>query len=210
MKVLLVNGSPNKEGCTNRALQEIAMELAKSGIKSEIFWLGKEAIMSCASCGACNSSGRCAFGGPVNEFLDKAYEADGFIFGSPVHYAAASGAITSFLGRVFFAGSRNIDSPFYLKPGASVASARRAGTTSTFDQLNKFFTISNMPIISGGYWNMVHGFTPEDVEKDEEGLQNMRVIGRNMAWFLKVKEAGIKANVPYPIQEDQIATNFIR
>ena len=142
--------------------------------------------------------------------LDISKDADGFIFGSPVHYAAASGAITSFMDRVFYADLQSGKQSFYLKPAAAVISARRAGTTATFDQLNKYFTISEMPIISSCYWNMVHGAKPEDVEKDLEGLQTMRILARNMAFFLKCKETGLKTGVPLPVKEERIFTNFIR
>jgi multimeric flavodoxin WrbA len=127
-----------------------------------------------------------------------------------VHYAAASGAITSFMDRAFYSDSNAGRQSFYLKPAAAVVSARRAGTTAAFDQLNKYFTIAEMPVISSQYWNAVHGATPEDVKKDLEGLQTMRVLARNMAWFLKCKEAGIKAGVPLPVKEQKIRTNFIR
>jgi len=146
----------------------------------------------------------------VNEFLDMAANADGFVFGSPVHFAAAGGAITSFMDRAFFAGMRSRDRMFYLKPAAAVVSARRAGTTATFDQLNKYFTISEMPVVSSRYWNMVHGSAPEEVRKDLEGMQVMRILGRNMAWFLKCKQAGSKAGVPFPEREETVFTNFIR
>jgi multimeric flavodoxin WrbA len=146
----------------------------------------------------------------VNDFLDIAGAADGFIFGSPVHFAAASGAITSFMDRLFYADMQAGKKSFYLKPAAAVISARRAGTTATFDQLNKYFTISEMPVISSRYWNMVHGRTPDDVKKDLEGLQTMRVLARNMAWFLKCKDAGTKAGVALPVREETVMTNFIQ
>jgi len=210
MKVVLVNGSPNKNGCTCRALEEVAKTLDSEGIETEIFHLGKKPLSGCTACLKCAELKRCVFSDKVNEFLDIAKNADGFIFGSPVHYAAASGALTSFMDRVFFAGSRSDTQIFYLNPAAAVVSARRAGTTATFDQLNKYFAISEMPIISSQYWNMVHGHTPEDVAKDLEGLQIMRTLGRNMAWFLKAKEAAIKAGIPFPKREEHIYTNFIR
>ncbi len=210
MKVLLVNGSPHKNGCTNTALTEVAKTLDEEGINTEIFWIGIKPLAGCIACKKCAKTGRCAFDDRVNDFLDIAKDADGFIFGSPVHYAAASGAITSFMDRVFYADLQSGKHSFYLKPAASVISARRAGTTATFDQLNKYFTISEMPIISSCYWNMVHGAKPEDVEKDLEGLQTMRVLARNMAFFLKCKENGLKTGVPLPMREERIFTNFIR
>ena len=210
MKVLLVNGSPHKEGCTYTALTEVAQTLEKEGISTEIFWIGNQPIGGCVGCGACHRSGegRCAFDpdGPVNTFLAKAGEFDGFIFGTPVHYAAAAGSMTSFMDRVFYAKTRQ----FYLKPAGLVISARRGGTTATWDQMNKYMGISQMPIISSTYWNMVHGNTPDEVRQDLEGMQCMRVLGRNMAWFLKCKAAGEAAGVPLPEREPAVRTNFIR
>lgn len=205
MKVILVNGSPHEKGCTFTALEEVGSTIREQGIDTEIFWIGKEPLSGCTACGYCYKNNRCVISDKVNEFVELAEKADGFIFGSPVHYASAGGAITSFMDRVFYSGNA-----FKLKPAAAVVSARRAGTTAALDQLNKYFTISQMPIISSTYWNMVHGFTPEDVRKDLEGLQVMRTLGRNMAWFLKCKEAGMKAGIGLPKREDRVATNFIR
>jgi multimeric flavodoxin WrbA len=210
MKVLLVNGSPHKEGCTYTALTEVAKTLNEEGIDTEIFWIGIKPLAGCIACKKCAKTGRCAFKDRVNDFLDIAEDADGYIFGSPVHYAAAGGAIASFMDRVFYTVLQSGKQSFYLKPAAAVVSARRAGTTSTFDQLNKYFTLSEMPVISSRYWNMVHGAKPEDVEKDLEGLQTMRVLARNMAFFLKCKEAGLKKGVELPVREKSIFTNFIR
>ncbi|MFA0889115.1 MAG: flavodoxin family protein [Synergistales bacterium] len=210
MKVILVNGSPHEKGCTDTALETVAKTLNEEGIETRIFHLGTKPLIGCTACGACAKTGRCVYDDRVNEFLDLAEEADGFVFGSPVHYASAGGAIVSFMDRAFYAGSNSAKLPFYLKPAAAVVSARRAGTTAAFDQLNKYFTISQMPVISSRYWNMVHGTKPEDVENDAEGLQIMRVLARNMAWFLKCKEAGRKAGVPFPQREENIRTNFIR
>jgi multimeric flavodoxin WrbA len=210
MKVLLVNGSPHEKGCTYTALEEVAKILREEGIKTDIFWVGLKPLIGCTACKKCIELKRCVFNDRVNEFLSIAGEADGFVFGSPVHYASASGAITSFMDRLFYADLQSGKKCFYLKPAAAVVSARRAGTTSTFDQLNKYFTISEMPVISSRYWNMVHGRTPEDVKKDLEGLQTMRILARNMAWFLKCKEAGAKAGVKLPIREDIVYTNFIQ
>lgn len=206
MKVLLVNGSPHKHGCTERALQEVAAALERSGVESDIFWIGNKPIIGCTACGKCNGSNGCAFDDSVNEFIEAAAQADGFVFGSPVHYAAASGAMTSFMDRVFYASG----SLMVGKPAAAVCSARRAGTTSTFDQLNKYFTIKGMPVVSSSYWNMVHGSKPEDVEQDLEGLQTMRGIGNNMAWLLKCIEAGKAAGIDFPAAEPPVKTNFIR
>ncbi len=210
MKVLLVNGSPHENGCTHTALSEIAATLGKEGIASEMIWLGAEPISGCTSCLSCRKMGRCRIDDKVNPFLDLARDADGFVFGSPVHYAAASGALTCFMDRLFYADACAKRRTFYLKPAAAIVSARRGGTTAAFDQLNKYFTISQMPVISSQYWNMVHGNKPEQTLQDLEGMQTMRVLARNMAWFLKCKEAGAKAGVPLPQQEDKTPTNFIR
>lgn len=160
MKVLLINGSPHAEGCTYTALCEIAVTLEEQGVGTEIFHIGTKPISGCIACGCCRKSGlcRCVFDGDsVNAALDKAEQADGFVFGSPVHYAGASGAITSFLDRCFYANS----AAFAFKPGACVLSCRRGGATAAFDQLNKYLTISNMPVVSSSYWNIVHGSTPK-------------------------------------------------
>ncbi len=208
MKVLMLNGSPHEKGCTYTALNEIAKVLNNEGIETEIFFAGVDPIAPCKACGACKKLGRCVINDKVNEFVDKAEKADGFIFGTPVHYASASGIITTFLDRAFYAGSsRNV---FRLKPGAAIASARRAGTTATLDQINKYFTISEMPIISSRYWNMVHGSNPEQVMQDEEGMQIMRILGKNMAWYLKCQEAAKKAGILPPEKESVVLTNFIR
>ncbi|MBF0532601.1 MAG: flavodoxin family protein [Candidatus Omnitrophica bacterium] len=210
MKVLLVNGSPHEKGCTYTALQEVSGALNANGIGAEIFQLGIQPLSGCIACRKCAELKRCVFPDRVNDFLDLAKDADGFVFGSPVHYASAGGAIISFMDRLFYADMLSGRCSFYLKPAAAVVSARRAGTTATFDQLNKYFTISSMPVISSQYWNMVHGATPADVQKDLEGLQIMRVLGRNMAWFLKCKAAGLKAGVAWPEKEDRVFMNFIR
>ena len=210
MKVLLVNGSPHEKGCTYTALMEVADTLEKEGIDADLFWIGNKPLAGCIACKSCIEKKKCVFDDRVNDFLAIAASADGFVFGSPVHYAAAGGAITSFMDRAFYADLLAGRQSFYLKPAAAVVSARRAGTTATFDQLNKYFTITEMPIISSSYWNMVHGAVPEDVKQDLEGLQTMRALARNMAWFLKCKEAGMKAGVPFPKREENIFTNFIR
>lgn len=207
MKVLLVNGSPHKEGCTYTALLEIAKTLKEEGIESEIFWIGNKPIGGCIACGACYSAGKCVFDDVVNEFQEKAVHADGFIFGTPVHYAAAAGNMTAFMDRLFYSSRKDV---FRLKPAAAVLSARRAGTTATFDQMNKYFTISEMPIISSRYWNMVHGAKAEEVLQDAEGLWTMRVLARNMAYHLKCKEAAAKLGIELPEREQPVFTNFIR
>lgn len=207
MKVMLVNGSPHREGCTYTALCEVANTLNQEGIETEIFWIGNKPIGGCIACKRCTEIGKCVFDDVVNAFQEKAKEADGFIFGSPVHYAAASGNLTAFMDRIFYSGDK---SNYYMKPAAAIVSARRAGTTATFDQLNKYFTIQQMPVVSSRYWNMVHGSCAEDVKKDEEGLLTMRVLGRNMVYLLKCFEAGKKAGVELPAQETMVWTNFIR
>ena len=206
MKVILVNGSPNEKGCTYTALCEAEKALNKNGIETEIFWVGKAPISGCIGCGGCTKLGRCVVSDCVNGFVEKASGADGFIFGSPVHYAAASGARTSFMDRAFYSGGSKLKG----KPAAAVVSCRRGGASAAFDQINKYFTISSMPIVSSQYWNQVHGSAPEQVLKDEEGLQTMRALGNNMAWLLKCIEAGRLAGVSFPESEPVIRTNFIR
>lgn len=208
MKVLLINGSPRSNGCTYTALKEIEKTLKEEGIDSEIFQVGNKPIAGCIGCGSCKKLGRCFRDDDgVNECLEKVKECDGLIVGSPVHFASASGAITSFLDRLFYAGSAK---DFANKPAASIVSCRRGGASFTFDQLNKYFSIRNMPQVNSNYWNMVHGNTPEEVVKDEEGMQTMRMLARNMAWLLKCIEAGKNAGVELPKPEKKIQTNFIR
>ena len=206
MKVLLLNGSPHEFGCTYTALREVAGALEKGGVETEIFWIGNKPQGGCIACGACGKTGKCAFDGGVNDFARRAQTADGFVFGSPVHYAAASGAITSFLDRAFY-GKGNV---FAGKPGAAVVSCRRGGAASAFDQLNKYFTINSMPVVSSQYWNQVHGNTPDEVRQDAEGLQTMRTLGSNMAWLLKCIQAGAAAGITFPEREPAMKTNFIR
>ena len=211
MKVLLFNGSPHKNGCTYTALEEIAKTLKEEGIDSEIYQIGIKSITPCRGCFACAKIGRCVINDDdVNNFVEKCKEFDGFVFGSPVHYGSACGGITAFLDRAFFVNFTGGKKVFEHKPGAAIASARRAGTTATLDQLNKYFAITEMPMISGRYWNMVHGHTPDDVKQDLEGIQNMRILARNMAWHLKCMEAGKNAGVQMPKEEEIVFTNFIR
>lgn len=205
MKVLLVNGSPNEKGCTYTALSVIAKELENQGVEAEIFQAGKT-TKGCMGCKYCAKTGKCVTDDCVNEALEKLDSADGFIFGSPVHYAAASGAITSFLDRLFYAGGKKLAH----KPCGVIASCRRAGTSATLDQLLKYPGINQMPIVSSQYWNMVHGTNGEEVLKDSEGIQTMRTLAKNMAWMLKCIEAGKKAGVDIPETEAKIRTNFIR
>lgn len=208
MKVLLLNGSSHPHGCTDAALREVANTLEYNGIEAEILFLGNDPVRDCTACGTCgNLPGRCVFDDDiVNRVIEKAWKADGFVFGSPVYYAHPSGRILSVLDRVFYAGK----DAFSHKPAAAIASARRAGTTSTLDVLQKYFTISQMPVVASTYWNMVHGRRPEDVQKDEEGLQTMRNLAANMAWLLKCIEAGKTAGITVPKTERGARTHFIR
>lgn len=204
MKVLLLNGSPHKDGCTAAALREVASTLELGGIETEIVHVGGNAIRGCVACGRCRESGRCIFDDdPVNRVLEKMEQADGLVIGSPVYYASANGTLVSLLDRVFYAGNC-----FGYKPGCVVCSARRAGTTATYDQLNKYLAISGMLQVPTCYWNMVHGMEKEEVLRDGEGMRNMRVLGKNMAWLLQLLSAG-KASIPLPEPEKPIRTNFI-
>lgn len=207
MKVLLLNGSPHTNGCTNAALKEVARALEQQGIDTEIVHIGNEAIHGCMGCGQCVGKGKCVFTEDrLNEVIEKAEKADGYVFGSPVHYAGASGAMTSFMDRLFYAGGAVMK----YKPAACVVSARRGGTTTTYDQLNKYIQINNMIMVPSQYWNMVHGSVAEDVEKDEEGMQIMRNLGINMAWLLRLIANGDTAGVERPQAEAKIRTNYIR
>ncbi len=206
MKVILVNGSPHKQGCTYTALAEVKRTLEKNGIETEEFWIGNKPVAGCIGCGNCMETGKCFVQDGVNEFLEKVPSTDGFVFGTPVHFASGSGMITSFMDRIFY-GRRNL---FKNKLAACVVSCRRGGATSTFDQINKYFAMNNMPIVTSQYWNMVHGSKPEDVLKDEEGLQTMRTLGNNIAWLLKCIEAGKNIGIKEPENEKIIQTNFIR
>ena len=206
MKVLMLNGSPKARGNTGLALEEIGKQLMQEGIEYEIFQLGGKPIRDCIGCGQCTDDG-CVFGDDgVNEFIRKARQADGFVFGTPVYYAHPSGRILSFLDRVFFSSSEI----FAHKPGAAVAIARRGGTTASFDVLNKYFGISSMPVAGSTYWNIAHGRAPGEVALDEEGMRTMRNLGRNLAWMLKCFEAGEQAGVAKPDTEQGPMTNFIR
>ena len=206
MKVLLANGGPHPKGCTNRALEEVEKALKEEGIETLIYHIPNVPLQDCIACGSCAKTGKCVFDDCVNEFASMAKDADGFIFGTPVYYAHPSGRILSALDRMFYAGK----SAYAHKPGAAVASARRAGTTASVDVLNKYFTISEMPVVSSSYWNMVHGNKPEEVLQDEEGLQIMRNLGRNMAWILKCIDAGKQKGIVCPQNEYTHKTNFIR
>ncbi|MGN0268439.1 MAG: flavodoxin family protein [Lachnospiraceae bacterium] len=209
MKVLLLNGSPHKNKCTFTALSIVADQLQANGIDTEIVHIAAKPVRGCSGCGSCrkNDKKRCIYlDGGVNEVIDKLESADGLIVGSPVYYASPNGTVLSFLDRMFYAGGSYLSS----KPAAAVVSARRAGTTASLDAINKYFTINRMPIVSSNYWNMVHGSTAEDVLKDEEGCQTMRILADQMAWMLKCIEAGKQAGIEVPAGEPKIATNFIR
>ncbi len=206
MKVLMVNGSARPNGNTQKALEEVGKQLEKEGIAYEIFQLGGKPIRDCISCGQCTERG-CVFeDDSVNEFVAKAKEADGFVFGTPVYYAHPSGRVLSFLDRVFYSSGR----AFAFKPGASIAVARRAGTSASFDVMNKYFGISQMPIAGSTYWNLAHGRKPGEAVQDDEGMQTMRNLARNLAWMMKCFEAGKAAGVPLPEAEREAFTNFIR
>lgn len=207
MKVLMLNGSSNLKGCTYTALTEIGEALKKEGIDYEIFQIGAKPVRDCIGCNKCGEDGCIFDDDAVNEFVRKAADADGFIFGSPVYYAHPSGRILSFLDRVFYSSGRRV---FSFKPGAAIVSARRGGTTASLDAITKYFGITQMPVVGSTYWNMVHGQTPEDVLKDEEGLQTMRNLGRNMAWMLKCIALGKESGIALPQTESEYRTNFIR
>ena len=211
MKVLLVNGSCNKNGCTFTALKEISDTLNKQDIETEIIQLGSSPYRDCIGCGGCRKSdeGKCVFDDDiVNTIIEKAKTSDAFVFGSPVYYAHPSGRLLSVMDRIFYAGGKH----FAYKPAAAIVSARRSGTTASLDAIIKHFTISNMPVVSSNYWPMVHGAQnkPDEVKQDLEGLQIMRTLGLNMALMLKNIEAGKKAGVQKPQLENRVLTNFIR
>lgn len=204
MKVLLINGSPNQKGCTYTALSEAAGALNECGVETEFFWIGKRPVHGCADCGGCARKGECVFSDdPCNELIAKMRAADGLIVGSPVYYGGPNGALCALLDRAFLICGREMAN----KPAASVVSCRRGGASAAFDRLNKYFTISRMPVVSSQYWNSVHGNTPDEVRQDLEGLQVMRTLGRQMAYLL----ASLKsAALPQPAREKYVATNFIR
>ncbi|MCL2588063.1 MAG: flavodoxin family protein [Oscillospiraceae bacterium] len=207
MKVILVNGSPRKEACTYTALSIVGEELQAAGIETEVFQLGTEPIEGCRACAYCSKAKKCVIEDMVNEFITLAEDADGFVFGSPVHFAGAGGKIISFLDRAFYASKAK---PMRHKPGAVLVSTRRAGSTAALDQLWKYPAFAQMPLVSSCYWNMIHGSTPEQVREDLEGVQIMQTLGRNMAWLLRTMEAGRAAGIEPPPSERRIYTNFIR
>lgn len=204
MKVLLINGGPHQDGCTNLALEEVAKTLNSEGIQTQIIWLGNKGIAGCIGCNSClKNDNKCFMDDFVNEFIEKAKDIDGFVFGSPVHFAGASGTLTSFLDRAFYGRGKM----FAGKLCASVVSCRRGGATAAFDQINKYALMSNMYVVGSSYWNQIHGTNKEEAQKDLEGLQTMRNLGKNMTFLLKSIE---KANLPKPELEFGTKTNFIR
>ncbi len=205
MKVLLINGSYHEKGCTYTALAEVEKALNANGVETEIYWLGQNSVNGCKGCWACKKTKKCVIDDGVNEFVEKAANFDGFVFGSPVYYASTAGALVSFMDRVFYSGGRALA----YKPAAAVVSCRRAGASTTFDVINKYFTINNMPVVGSNYWNEIHGNKAEEAAQDEEGLQTMRILGNNMAWLLKCIELGKAAGLE-PAKEKKIFTNFIR
>lgn len=207
MKVLLINGSPHVKGCTATALAEVAKALNECGIDTKISWIGSKPISGCVACGYCKSGGQCAIDTDMVNVIGAELDSyDGYIFGSPVYYASPNGAMLAFMDRLFYSHR----SKMAWKPAAAVVSCRRGGASSSFDALNKYFTICNMPVVGSSYWNSVHGNTPEEVKQDLEGLQVMRNLGKNMAWLIKCIEASKAAGISRPEQEPPVKTNFIR
>ena len=206
MKVLLINCSPHPYGCTYTALSEIVRTLDKHGIESEIYHIGTKPIAGCIACGKCKSGAPCIFDDGLNEIAARLDEFDALIVGAPIYYAGPSGQSTAFLDRLFYSSAGKLSG----KPAAAIVSCRRGGASAGFDRLLKYFSINSMPIVTSQYWNQVHGNTPEEVIRDEEGMQTMRTLGENMAWLLKCIEAGKKAGVAEPAKEPRLRTNFIR
>lgn len=205
MKVMLLNGSSYPDGCTALALRQAAKAIEEEGIETETIFLGNAPMADCIACGHCRKTGQCVFDDIVNEIARKAKDCDGFIFGSPVYYAHPSARLLTVLDRVFYSAGKN----FACKPGAAVLSARRGGTTASFDVINKYFTINRMPVVSSTYWNNIHGNTPAEAAQDAEGLQTMTNLGKNMAWLIKCIDLARKQGLEPP-ENPKIATNFIR
>ena len=206
---MVVNCSPHPKGCTFTALSEIAAILNANDVETDHFWIGNKPVGGCIDCRKCVEKGVCIFGGVVNDFLDVAADYDGFVFGSPVHWGATSGNMKSFMDRAFFADFCGSGGRFLFKPAACVASARRSGIVTATDQMNRYFSLSQMPIVSSRYWDGVHGMNPDEVRQDAEGVQTMRFLARNMAWLMKCLAAGKKEGVALPEQEKVEFTNFI-
>lgn len=205
MKVMLLNGSSHPDGCTALALRQAAKGIEEEGIETETIFLGNAPMADCIACGHCRKAGQCVFDDIVNEIARKAKDCDGFIFGSPVYYAHPSARLLTVLDRVFYSAGKN----FACKPGAAVLSARRAGTTASFDVINKYFTINRMPVVSSTYWNNIHGNAAEEAAQDAEGLQTMTNLGKNMAWLIKCIDLARKQGLEPP-ENPKVATNFIR
>ena len=206
MKVFLLNGSPHANGCTYTALHEIEKTLQKHGIETELFQVGVKPVAGCIACGKCKGGDPCIFNDGVNALAARLDECDAFIVGAPIYYAGPGAQSTAFLDRLFYSAGKKLTG----KPAAAVVSCRRGGASAGYDRLHKYFGINSMPIVTSQYWNQVHGNTPEEVLRDEEGLQTMRTLGENMAWILKCIEAGKAAGVPLPAYEPKCHTNFIR
>lgn len=208
MKVLLINGSPHQFGSTYTALREVADTLEKHGVATEMYHIGAGEIRDCVGCGNCFKTGKCVFDDGVNEISSRLVEFDGMVVGSPVYYASAAGQLCCFLDRLFYSNYGN--NKMAGKFGAAVVACRRGGASAAFDRINKYFTISNMPVVSSQYWNSVHGNNPEEVKQDLEGMQTMRTLGENMAYLLKNHIAGHQNQVEFPEYERMQMTNFIR
>lgn len=205
MKVVLINGSPHKNGTTFKALSEVAKAIDENGIETEIITVGDKEVSGCKACCACVKLGKCVKDDIVNELIEKIEAADGVVVGTPVYYASINGTLKAILDRVFFAKKS-----FAYKPAAAVAVARRAGTTATLDIINKYFMINNMPVVSSQYWNMVFGSNGEQAERDIEGMQTMRILGNNISWLIKCIETGKENGLNPPALEQHIKTNFIK
>lgn len=206
MKVLLINGSPNEHGCTYTALSELAATLHRHDIATELVYLGKKPVAGCIACMKCFETGHCFRDDMIRELQDRLDEFDAIVLGSPVYYSNPTGQILSFAQRLFFCKENALAG----KLGAAVVSCRRGGASATFESLNQFFTISNMPVVSSQYWNSVHGFTPDDVRRDAEGLQTMRTLGENMAWLLRSMASARENGIDAPCYEPRLRTHFIQ
>ena len=212
MKVILINGSPNKNGCTYTALSIVAEEIEKNGIETEIIYANEKEVRHCTACRHCirTKEGRCVFDDDlVNETSEKITAADGLILGAPVHFSSMASIASAFFCRLFYPSYR-ISGKFAHKPGAAVVCCRRGGGTATYEQIMKYFAVAEMPIVSSMYWNIIHGNKPEDIMRDDEGVQTLRILGRDMAWLLKSIEAGKKSGIPAPPIEAKVRTDFIR
>lgn len=205
MKVLLINGSPHEHGCTYTSLKEVADTLEQNGVSTEIHWIGNGDVPGCRGCGYCKKKGKCVIDDDVNRIGERVDEFDGFIFGAPVYYSGPAGQVTAWMDRFFYTSAGKLGG----KIGACVVNARRGGNSATFERLNQYFLICRMIVPGSQYWNMTHGFTPDDVRKDKEGLQTMRTLGRSIAWLLKCIEAGKKEGLEFPEREEPVFTNFI-